>query len=355
MKSRTKTIIALSIIPQILIVKLLSKYPNFVETYYSNGLYPFISKAMRYAFGWIPFSVGDILYTIGAIYVLRWLYLNRKRIINDTKYWFRDIAIALSLLYFAFHLFWGLNYYRLPIHKSIGIDNEYTTEELVYTIDRLISKSNTIHSSISENDSLKVTMPYTKSELLVKSTEGYTALKVIFPALNPAPKSVKRSLYSLPLTYMGFSGYLNPFTNEAQIDGLIPLHKFPSTSCHEQGHQIGYAAENETNFIGSLAAMKNDDPYLKYSGYIFALKHCLLELARRDQDTFEEKKEAINSGILLNYQEESNFWKSYQNPLEPIFKTTFDTFLKANQQTQGIKSYSYVVALLVNYLENKPL
>ena len=196
-------------------------------------------------------------------------------------------------------------------------------------------------------------MPYSKSELIDKSAEGYVALKAIFPNLNPSPRSVKRSLYSLPLTYMGFSGYLNPFTNEAQIDGLIPLHKFPSTSCHEQGHQIGYAAENETNFIGSLAAMKNEDPYLKYSGYIFALKHCLIELSRRDQDAFEAKRETINRGILLNYQEEREFWMSYENPLEPIFKFTFDTFLKANKQPQGIKSYSYVVALIVNYFEDK--
>lgn len=355
MKSRTKTIIALSIIPQILIVKLLSKYPNFVETYYSNGLYPILSKVMRYAFGWVPFSVGDVIYTIGVLYALRWLYINRQRIIKDTKNWLCDVGIALSLLYFTFHLFWGLNYYRLPIHKSIGIDNKYTTEELISTIDRFILKSNAIHSSISAHDSLKITMPYSKSELLTKSAEGYNKLETIFPNLNPAPKSVKRSLYSLPLTYMGFSGYLNPFTNEAQIDGLIPLHKFPSTSCHEQGHQIGYAAENETNFIGSLAAMNNDDPYLKYSGYIFALKHCLFELARRDVDAFEEKKKAINSGILLNYQEEREFWMSYENPLEPIFKLTFDTFLKANQQSQGIKSYSYVVALIVNYYKDKEI
>ena len=332
--------------------KVTCKYPHLVESYYSNGIYLYISKAMRYAFGWIPFSIGDVFYTIGAIYALRWLYSNRKRIIKDTKFWFIDIGIVISLLYFTFHLFWGMNYYRLPLHKSLKIDKTYSTQELVSVIDRLIIKSNTTHANISENDSLKVIMPYTKSELLKKSAEGYISLNTIFPNLNPSPKSVKRSIYSLPLTYMGFSGYLNPFTNEAQIDDLIPLHKFPSTVCHEQGHQIGYAAENETNFIGSLAAINNTDSYLKYSGYIFALKHCLFELSRRDEQIFNEKIESINYGILLNYQEERDFWMSYQNPLEPVFKFTFDTFLKANKQSQGIKSYSYVVALIVNYFKD---
>ncbi|MBT8272247.1 MAG: DUF3810 family protein, partial [Bacteroidia bacterium] len=50
-----------------------------------------------------------------------------------------------------------------------------------------------------------------------------------------------------------------------------------------------------------------------------------------------------------NYDEEREFWMSYQNPLEPIFKVTFNTFLKANSQEKGIESYSYVVALLVNH------
>jgi len=46
---------------------------------------------------------------------------------------------------------------------------------------------------------------------------------------------------------------------------------------------------------------------------------------------------------------------SYQNPLEPLFKKGFDTFLKANNQAKGIESYSYAVALFVNYFEDKTL
>ena len=51
---------------------------------------------------------------------------------------------------------------------------------------------------------------------------------------------------------MGFSGYLNPFTNEAQVDILIPKYQLPTTASHEVAHQLGYAAENEANFIGIL-------------------------------------------------------------------------------------------------------
>jgi hypothetical protein len=352
MQKRTKTIIALSIFPQYLIVKLLSKYPDFVETYYSNGLYQFTSKAMRYVFGWLPFSVGDLLYTIAGIYIVRWFFIYRKRITKNTKYWITDVFAAISLVYFAFHLFWGMNYYRLPLHKTLQLDDTYTTEELIYVTKKLINKSNAIHRSIIENDSLKIVMPYSKKQLLKKTTNGYDALAKIYPHLKYSPSSIKLSIYSLPLTYMGFSGYLNPFTNEAQINGLIPLCKFPSTASHEAAHQIGYAAENEANFIGCLAAINNEDVYYKYSGYIFALRHCLNEIYRRDEGCYEELAETVNKGILKNYQESYDFWRSYQNPLEPVFKSTFNIFLKANNQEKGIESYNYAVALFVNYFND---
>ena len=353
MLKKKKTIIALSIIPQYLIVKLLSNYPEFIETYYSNGLYQFTSKALRYAFGWLPFSVGDIFYTIASIYIIRWLFINRKRISNDTKDWFIDVFSTVSLVYFAFYLFWGMNYYRLPLHKAVQLENKYTTEELIIVTKKLIEVSNTIHINISQNDTLKIEMPYTKNELLSKVVNGYNTLEQKFPHLKYNPSSVKLSIYSLPLTYMGYSGYLNPFTNEAQIDGMIPLYKYPTTACHEVAHQIGYAAENETNFIGCLAAINNEDIYFKYSGYIFALRHCLNEIYRRDVGCYEDLLESVNKGILKNYQESYNFWVSYQNPLQPIFKSTFNSFLKANNQEKGIESYSYAVALFVNYFENE--
>lgn len=353
MLKNKKIVIALSIIPQYFIVKLLSNYPNFVETYYSNGLYQFTSKVLRYVFGWLPFSVGDLFYTIAGIYIIRWFFINRKRISKDTKSWVIDVFSAVSLVYFAFHLFWGLNYYRLPLHETLELKNTYNTEELVSVTKKLIKKSNELHISITKNDSIKVEILFSKKELLNKTTNGYEVLAKIYPHLKHSQSSIKLSLYSYPLTYMGFSGYLNPFTNEAQIDGLIPLYKYPTTASHEAAHQIGYAAENETNFIGCLAAIHNEDIYFKYSGYIFALRHCLNEMYRRDKGCYEELVETVNKGILKNYQESYDFWKSYQNPLEPLFKKTYGQFLKANNQEKGIESYNYAVALFVNYFKDK--
>ncbi|AXT19527.1 DUF3810 family protein [Flavobacteriaceae bacterium AU392] len=350
-----KLILALSIIPQYLIVKLLSQYPEFVETYYSHGIYQFVSKTMRYMFGWIPFSVGDILLGLLIIYVIRWLIVNRKRIIKDFKAWLIDILCAVSIAYFAFYFLWGMNYYRLPIHKTLNIDTEYSTEDLIDVTKKLIVKSNAIHIAITNSEEEKVTIPYNRNEILKMMSNGYSELAKVYPQLQYTPKSAKICTYNSIQAYMGFSGYLNPFTNEAQVNGLVPLYKLPDTAGHEAAHQIGYAAENETNFIGNLATMYNNDIYFKYSGYLSALKDCLNEVYRRDKLQYGKLIISVNIGIRENYQDSREFWKMYENPFEPFFKKSYNTFLKANNQDKGIESYSYVVALLVNYFKDKSL
>lgn len=352
MLKNKKTIIALLIIPQYLLIKWLSHYPEFIETYYSNGIYPYISKLFRFTLGWLPFSFGDLVYAFAIIYIIRWFLKNRKRLRKDTKHWLTDVFAALSILYFAFHLFWGLNYYRPPLYKSLGLKSEYTTEQLVEVTKKLIAKSNKIHSGIIKNDSLPIAIPYSKSVILKMVPIGYNNLKKAFPHLEYYPKSIKKSLFSLPLTYMGFSGYLNPLTNESQVDALIPVYIFPTTASHEVAHQLGYAAENEANFIGCLAAINHDDIYFKYSGYTFALRFCLNEIYRRDEGLFDSLSETVDKGILKNYKETREFWEGYKNPTEPLFKKTYSSYLKANKQDKGMESYSYVVALLVNYFEN---
>lgn len=347
MKLSKKGLLTILLPLQILFIKIIAQFPELIENYYSNGIYQIIAKTSRYILGWVPFSVGDICYLLLILIVLKWLYKNVKRFYKKEQ--LLTITSFLSIMYFLFHFLWGMNYYRLPLNESLGLNKEYTTEELILVTKSYIEKANTIHLKVAMNDSTKVTIPYSRPQIFDKTTAAYQNLKSQFIQLEYHPKSIKKSIISLPLTYMGFSGYLNPFTNEAQVNYLIPKYYYPFVSCHEEAHQLGFAAENETNFIGCLASMSSNDVYFKYSGTISALRYCMREIYKRDKDLYKELIKIINKGILANYKESRDFWNSYQNPIEPLFKSSYDTFLKANNQTKGIKSYSYVVALLVNY------
>ena len=351
MKLKTKKTLAFLLPVQIVCFKILGQFPELVEQYYSNGVYLFIAKGLRIIFGWAPFSIGDIIYALLIFICLRWLYKNRNNFFLIPKQLLFTVFAFLSILTFIFNLFWGINYYRTPLHETLNIKNTYTTEQLVAVTEKLILRVNETHHQINQNDSLKITIPYTHSEIFKKTPNGFNRLSKTYPTLNYKQTSIKKSLFSLPLTYMGFGGYLNPFTNEAQVNYLSPLYHAPLTSCHEEGHQIGYAAENETNFIGYLAAKHNDDIYFQYAANTFAVRYCLSEVNRRDKTLYKKMIQKLHYGVLENYEESSLFWDEYQNPLEPIFKYGFDLFLKSKQQDKGIKSYSYVVALLVNYEE----
>src|SRR5215831_12799408 len=53
-----------------ILIKFSSAYSGFIETYYSDGIYPLISKIQRLLLGWVPFSLGDLLYGFFIVVVL---------------------------------------------------------------------------------------------------------------------------------------------------------------------------------------------------------------------------------------------------------------------------------------------
>ena len=211
-------------------------------------------------------------------------------------------------------------------------------------------RSNALHSEISKDRSKRFEIPYDFKKISKEVVQGYTALSKSYPFLAYETPSQKQSLYSLPLAYMGFSGYLNPFTNEAQVNSKTPVNSMPLTLAHEQAHQLGYAAESEANFVAFLATYNHKDPYFRYAAHTFALRYCLKDLYKRDKTTFKALTNNIHSGITKDFRNREKKWAQFENPLEPIFKRVYGGFLKANQQTQGIESYNQVVELIVNYM-----
>jgi hypothetical protein len=352
---KLKHILPLFLIVQILALQILAFFPESVERFYSTALYPTISGFSRIIFGSIPFSFGDIIYAIVILMIFRWFWKKRK---SWKKHW-KDNSLQLlsfiSVFYFLLHFLWALNYYRQPLFDKMKIEKEYTDADLLVFTKKLITKTNEIHREITTNDSLKVVSPYTHNQVFKMNLNGYKNLAATYSFFTYNHLSAKKSLFSLPLTYMGFGGYLNPFTNEAQVNYLVPMYSLPTTSCHEMAHQMGFANESECNFIGFLASIKNENPYFQYSGYSYALQYCLANWRARDEKVFKELLRTIHPGILKNYKESEDLWKQYQSPIETGFHLFYDNFLKMNQQEEGMNSYSKVVNLMVNYYKEKQL
>src|SRR5690606_13348708 len=154
MQKRTSAFLAIFLLVQIIALQVLKHFPEFVEKYYSLGIYPWISKTSRYIFGLGPFSVGDLFYLLITIVAIRWLYKNVKRLRNGTVGFFVDILAAVSVVYFMFHVLWGFNYYRLPLHQSLQLESDYTSQQLLNTTYRFIKKSNEMHRELGYADSV---------------------------------------------------------------------------------------------------------------------------------------------------------------------------------------------------------
>lgn len=335
---------------QILLIHWIEDYPSFVERYYSNGIYPYISSLFRILLGWIPFSVGDLLIFVFIFYAFRFVYLLFKTRFKNYINKILSVTAFCSVIYFCFYLFWGLNYYREPLSKNLGHKKvNYSNEELIHLSEYLIEKLNTAQIKIMKSDTLKVKNPYSQKEMYALARNGYDNLSKKFPQFKYKYGKAKSSLMSLIQTYNGTSGYLNPLTGEAQVNRRIPKTGYPTTICHEMAHQIGFAAENEANFVGFLAAVSNEDIYFQYAAYRMATQYSIFELYKRSPEKYKEIYRKINKGVRKDFRDSSAFWKAYKNPFEPILKKGYNTYLKANKQTKGVDSYNYVVDLFVNY------
>lgn len=326
---------------------LFRNFPQITESVYSRGIYPYFAKAFHFIFGWIPFSFGDVFYTFLSVFLVYFVIKNRKKIWKK-PIWFADKAFSfIFVLFFCFFTFWGFNYFRIPISESLKIETKYTKKELLQATEMYIKQANHYHKQLAGNDSIKVDFKISHREIYEIAWKSFP-LEIENLTDFSSFKSVKPSIYSLFLTYMGYSGYINPFTNEAQVNGKIIGYSTPITACHEIAHQMGYAAEEEANYIGYLAAEKSDNLYFKYSASIFALRYLLGEVYKFAPEEYKQIKEKVHFGIFQNYAETRRFWQQYENKAEPIFKASYDVFLKANKQQQGIESYNLVVGLLIN-------
>ena len=348
MKIKTTKWVWCSALPLLFLIRFAHNNPNAIENYYSRLFYPQVFELRQFFLNFIPFSIGDVLYIGFILYGL-------KIVLKRISFWkakpiqlFFDFGSFVIITAWIFHLSWGFNYHRIPLNEQLAITISYSKQDLEERLDKLIQQSNHWHGQLVTSDTVAVEFPLTKDQ-----TQEKVSLYSPFyheTLLNVA--RVKKSLLSLPLSYMGYSGYLNPFTLESQVNTKMPLMSQITTSFHEAAHQLGYASEKEANFIAYISAIKNNDPYIKFAGYTFASKYLYYELYKIDTEAARAKLKLLNPGILKNFREVSDFWKKYENPFEVIFDKTYDEYLKANGQKSGIKSYHEMVGLVINYHKN---
>ena len=149
--------------------------------------------------------------------------------------------------------------------------------------------------------------------------------------------------------YFGFTGYYNPFSGEAQIKTTIPFFLKPFIVTHEIGHQLGYAKENEANFIAFFACRSSSNPEFKYSLYYEMYQYAIRDLYRMDSVKARMYREQLHPQVKKDDREFIAYLTKSKNNVEPWVTSFYDEYLKLNNQPKGKMTYNEVVAWLIAY------
>lgn len=297
-------------------------------------------------FSWIPFSFGDVLYILLGVFLIYHIVgcFNKTRRKNALQ----QILIGLNIIYFLYQIFWGMLYFQTPIIKKLPSQREPTVEKAKILALKYLQKCQETRKLAQEDPNgifIIKDIDAVQKEILKRQNmlpENISDKKA--PEIN----SFKPSIFKNVMSFTGILGYYNPFTAEAQFNSQLPNTLIPFTSAHESSHQLGFAREQEANFIGYLTGINSNNVELRYSTEYFTLKSLLNYILDKDP--------AFVKFVLKNYSPEMKRDRAYekafilkhQGVLDDFFGFTNNLFLKSNQQ-EGAVTYSYFINLLLNY------
>ncbi|MDQ3290916.1 MAG: DUF3810 domain-containing protein [Bacteroidota bacterium] len=353
---RTRNIlIYLSLPLQIILVQVISANPLLVEKFYTGLFYKKLSEFLRILFGNFSFPIGQILFyslvtglLIAIVKHIRKLVLRQISLKEFAQTGLLGIFTFLSIFYFLFTGMWGLNYHRRPIQEIVQIEEEHVSKaKLEMLCRRLIQLTNASRNLLTQNQTQPLQVSISQTQMLAQATAGFQSIAKAYPELAYSHYSVKAVYVPQVMSFFGVSGIYFPFTGEANVNMHPPAYLLPGTICHEMAHQIGFASEDEANFVSYLVCRLNPDPVFQYSGNYMALKYAMNRLRKVNPKAYKKLRQYYNAGLKLDLAENRRYWESFQNPIEVFSEWFYDLFLKANDQKDGIKSYSKVIELLM--------
>ncbi len=327
--------------------------PVLVEKLYSKAIYPPIGKILSSVSGILPFSLAELLvilvpaafiaYTVSALIKS----FRRRSFVNLINYAVNILVIA-SIAFFSFIGVWGLNYYRQPFASIAGLEvSPASVKELESLCRSLIDRANTLRPAVSVNSAGNVDIPGNTRDILNNCYKGYDAIAGSYPELAGKYGNPKPVLLSGLMNYTGICGVYFPFTGEANVNVSIPEATLPSTAAHEMAHQRGFSREDEANYIAYLACTNHPDMDYRYSGVLLALVNSMNALYRSDAELFQKLCESYSEAVRGDLDEINRFWKQYEGPVEKAADRMNNTYLKANNQKDGVRSYGRMVDLLI--------
>ncbi|GHE31574.1 hypothetical protein GCM10017764_13370 [Sphingobacterium griseoflavum] len=335
------------------LLELLKQYPGAVEQYYSQGFYPWFSYLPKWLVGWIPFSVGDLFYIVA---LLSFLFLLVRAIVRlSRRQWQGAWLCALRvftcsvLLYGYFYVSWGMNYYRIPLQVQLQLQvDSLDQHDYLDILDRYIDTLNKLRAQI---DTTALDRAHVQEELATMMKQKVEFL----PMLSRTQVRAKNPLSSEMVSYFTVTGYLNPFTQEVQVNAVAPSTSYPFTVVHELAHQMGIGFEDECNFIAFLALHDHSNLRYRYAAYYETVAYLLRPLYFQDEQQYRAYANKLTGAVKKDYLVDRLFWQRYRGPVDRLMGFFYGNYLKHNNQPEGVARYSLMSRLVVAWDKSHPV
>lgn len=338
------------IIPSVIIAvtfllqMLASDNQDFVEKYYSEALYPYITKVVTFLWGWIPFSISEIVLLMSLPIALVFLILLAFRRIKFLPF-LSALFLIGSFIYAWFYISWGFNYFRLPMNARIGVAKiQADSTQIKFALLDLIKKTNADYLPLDSLNKKQV-----EQEIELCYTETAAELGIDLPGGRRHPKKIYvKSILDKTMV----SGVFSPFFHEVHVNmDLLPI-EYPMILAHEKAHQMGIANEAEANFLAYLTCDRSQFMEIRYSAE-FSLLGRLLRRAAPIVSDYDSLRAQIRPEVIQDFKTVRDKWLRHAGVVADVSYKTYDKYLKANQISEGIDNYLADVDLLIQWQKKR--
>jgi len=353
-----KRIFILGLIPISYLLIVLAKYNSyFAEQIYAKHIYKWISQIISTITGLLPISIAEVIVVafpiIFLIVIVRFL-IRMIRIKNNRKErlikGILNILCTGSIILFVFTLFAGINYYRAPFSTYSNLEiRESSVDDLYALTKNLALQADQLREQIPTTDKQGVFKQSVNNYKLARTADqAYKELAKEYPVLAGSYGEPKPVLLSELMSSTEITGIFFPFTMEANVNVDVPDYTIPATMLHELAHLRGFMREDEANYLAYLAGMKSGNIEFQYSSTMLALVTAGNALYDQDPDKYFEIRDLYSEGVLKDISADAQYWVKYEDTVvSTVSNQINDTYLKANDQTDGVKSYGRMLDLLL--------
>lgn len=321
-----------------------SAAPAFWYGFYTD----FSRQAMRALgkiSGIVPFCLWQVLLIVGVIAALAGLvWCLRDHRAGD---WFAGLFEGLSLAALLFVGVWGLNYFGPSLGVQIGLErDEYTPTQLRQAAAYYAQAASEASLRVDRDEDGAVIVPSVE-EMAAAAREAYARLGEQEPRFAGAESRVKPLFFSEAFGYMGVTGVFFGLTGEPGVSTETYPLSLPFTICHELGHSLAIAPEDEANYAAYLACRASDDPLLAYSGLYNAFIYCSNALWEIDPEGAGELWRLCSPEMVRDSNVHVEYNRQYEGAVQEAAQAANDAYLKVFRQEEGTRSYGMVVDYLI--------